>query len=455
MTITLDIQNDRIADPPTIVASLPGEALPAYTLRRIRIGLIGHGVVGAAFSRLLRGAGKIAAAAAGYDLEISAALVRRARSGDASADERYELTTDLERFGKSAFDVVVDASNGDAAVLDLIARFLGRGIPVISAQKALIATHGKKLEDIAAANKTAFLYEAAVAAGVPLFSVIETSWRSRVFRRITAVLNGTSHFILDAVARGKTFSEALAEARSRGFAEADVSDDVSGRDAARKLAILVRRSFGVDIDVASIATESIADIASVDVERLLAQGWRVKPIACAEPSRAKDAVWVAPALVPQNHALAALEGVENGVWFEGTDGRTNLLAGPGAGGAATADALLDDLLAAVGDRIPSAGRRGERTIGAERKGPIGRSYWFGIETFDDRIRSDALIDVLGSFGILPRSIYSSQRSGERTTDVVSRPISRETAVAAARAIGKIAGVGRVAFLRVVDKGGEQ
>lgn len=324
----------------------PDAAVPDRGLREIRIGLLGLGTIGQAVARA---AATAPLAHHGVALSVECALVRdtsRARRSPRVA----RLTTNAEAFLRGRYDVVIDALPGRDAASAIVARVLGKGIPVVSANKALVAADGPRLRRIAARAGTTLRVEASVIAGVPFLGAFERRPLAGRATRITGVLNGTSHFIATRVAAGAAFDEAVDEARRLGYAEPDPSADLEGRDAREKLIVLADLLLGAALDPRLIPLGGIEAITPTDFEAAERLGGAIKPVARAARVADGIAAFVAPAWLPSTHPLATLAGRDNGVLIEGRHVDRQFFAGAGAGPDVTAATLLDDAVEAVRDR---------------------------------------------------------------------------------------------------------
>lgn len=312
----------------------------------IRVGLLGLGTVGEAVAR---GAAAAPLAAHGVALSLECALVRDpARPRRAPRIAR--VTTNVEAFLRGRYDVVIDALPGRDAAAEVVARVLGRGVPVVSANKALIAAEGPRLRRIAARAGTTLRVEAAVIAGVPFLGTLERRPLAGAARRVTGVLNATSHFILTRVAAGEPFGDALDEARRRGYAEPDPSADLQSRDARDKLIVLADLLLEAALEPGAVPIDGITDLTPRDFHAAASLGGVLKPVARAERVRAGVAAFAGPAWLPASHPLAATSGRENGVLIEGRHIDRLYFAGAGAGPDVTAATLLDDAVEAVRDQ---------------------------------------------------------------------------------------------------------
>ena len=299
----------------------------------IRIGLLGHGTIGRA----------VADAAAGHGAEIVAALVRNIERHPPS-DLHFER--DGSRVLNFRPDVVVEALGGLEPARTLVAAALDRGIPVVTANKSLIAAHGPELRARAALAGVPLLYDAAVIAGVPFVGALANRPGVRALTEITGILNGTSHAITSAIERGVSFTDALADAQARGYAEPDSSADISGRDAAEKLAILLQLCGAPDTTAADIECTGIDTLRPEDFAAARAQGGVIKPIATASFGPGGWVGRVGPVVLPKTHLFAGLAGVTNALQLQPVVGAPITFIGPGAGPAITAQTILDDVIQA-------------------------------------------------------------------------------------------------------------
>lgn len=311
-------------------------------MRPVRVALAGCGVVGSAFveqvsawNRARGGAGSI---------DIRTILVRdpgRARGG--AVDPR-RCTSDLEAFLAEPVDVVVEAVGGLEPAHRIARHALEGGRHWVTANKTLVAAHGAALAEAARRTGRGFGFEAAVAAGVPVVATLRDALAHDEIRAIRGVLNGTTNYLLTALARGVGWRDALREARRRGFAEADPSRDLEGLDAADKIRLLGWLAFGVAPDeVAVDVTPLPADPTSL-VREAEAGGAVVRQVAEVRRSPQGVAARVGPLRIPRDAPLARITDEGNLVEIDAARAGRIRVSGPGAGGRATASALLGDVL---------------------------------------------------------------------------------------------------------------
>lgn len=361
-----------------------------------RIGLLGLGNIGSAFARLSREAAA-PLSRRGLAPIVSTALVRTVSRPRPAAAFVKTITDSHERFFSEPIDVVVEALGGVEPAFTLVRRALDRGIPVVTANKSLIAAHGDELARLARRRGTALRYEAACIAGVPFLGTFER--RALVSRAsgVTAILNGTSNYILTTMTRGGSFAAALADAQRLGYAEPDPSMDVSGADAAEKLTILVRLFGRLLVDPAAIPLDGLASVEADDIAAAAAFDGAIRPVSRASwisgHLRAIRA-HVGPAFLGGTHPLARVSGVTNGVVIDAERG-AQCYIGPGAGPDVTAATLLDDVSEIVSERRVLAPR--PETMHRAESVTRPDSGWFLRLTGDARHADIA--DLLGSYGI--------------------------------------------------------
>ncbi len=382
--------------------------------RTLRVALLGAGGIGRAFAGLVASQRDRVARAHGVSVVIVAALVRDTAKPRGAALEGARITDDPAEIAAARPDVVVEVLPGAEPAGEIVAGLLSRGIPVVTANKALLAERGAELRDLARRHGAALRFEASVAAGVPLFSVLERSLRTTDVEVVTAILNGTSNFVLDRLARpGATIASALDEARRLGLAEPDATADLSGADAARKLRVLALALTGRELRASRVDVEGIASIRPEDVARAAALGFRVKQIAEARIGGPDPRGFVAPVAVDAEHPLARIAGADNGVLLEAETPASPVgalfLSGPGAGPAPTAASLLDDVLAVALDAPRDGGgsSRSEQARTTPRTTAVASDdprWLFSIAPAPRGPDLDLVIDFLAKAGLAFRTL---------------------------------------------------
>ena len=298
-----------------------------------RIGLLGHGTVGAAFAELLEQRTDAIEGEVGLRPELSGVLTR----------SRGDFDDILERS-----DLIVELMGGIEPTRDYVLRALGAGRHVVSANKQLLSQHGEEVFEAARSGGVQLRFEGAVAGVVPAIRVMAESLAAAHIERVHGIVNGTTNYILTEMARtGASYTEALAGAQELGYAEADPTDDVTGKDAAAKMAILARLAFNAAVNLEQVSYEGIELLTADDIAYASELGLSLKLIGSAERIDGGVAVHVYPAFLYADHPLASVNGAFNAVTIESPAITEITLSGPGAGGVQTASAVLGDVVSAM------------------------------------------------------------------------------------------------------------
>jgi homoserine dehydrogenase len=321
--------------------------------RNLRIALLGGGSVGAQVASLLLKHSDELANRVGAGLELIGVAVRDLDAERTPEIPKHLLTTDAESLILGA-DIVIELMGGLEPARSYILQAINSGADVITANKALLATHGPELFDAAEQVGAQLYYEAAVGGAIPIIRPLRDSLAGDRVKRILGIVNGTTNFILDLMdTKGATLEDALATATELGYAEADPTADIGGYDAAQKVAILASLAFHTNVPLESVHREGITGVTLDQVESARKAGYVVKLLAIAErltdASTGVDGVSarVYPALVPASHPLAAVHGANNAVFIEAEAAGDLMFYGAGAGGIETASAVLGDVVSAA------------------------------------------------------------------------------------------------------------
>ena len=338
--------------------------MPEEPSKPVRIGLLGHGTVGAAFATLLADRADAVEAATGRRPEIAGVLTRG--EGDFGAIlERSDLVVELMGGTDTARDFVIDA--------------LRAGRPVVTANKQLLAQHGDELFGIAREAGVQLRFEAAVAGVIPIVRTIQESFGVTEISKVFGIVNGTTNFILSEMASsGAGYEEVLAQAQELGYAEADPSDDVGAADAAAKMAILARLAFHTPVSLAEVPYEGIEAIQPDDLAYAKELGLSLKLLGVAERRDGGISVRVFPCFLYRGHPLAPIEGPFNAVMVEAPAITEVTMSGPGAGGVQTASAVLGDVVSILAGDAPVHETRAELRLVAD----VPSSFYLHLEVAD-------------------------------------------------------------------------
>ena len=379
--------------------------------KTLRVGMLGCGVVGSEVARLIGANQKDLTARSGAKLDLVKIGVRNLARPNVAKDL---LTTDLESIVKDKnIDLIIEVIGGIEPARTLILEAFANGKSVVTANKALLAKHGAEL--FAAADKSGvdLYYEAAVAGAIPILRQLRESLVGDHVQRIMGIVNGTTNYILTKMDEsGSAFADALAEAQTLGFAEADPTADVEGFDAAAKAAILAGLAFHSRVTDSDVYREGITKITATDVAVAKSLDLVVKLLAIAElTNEGKISVRVHPTLISRSHPLASVREAFNAVFVESESAGAMMFYGRGAGGAPTASAILGDLVAVARHRI--SGGLGPREsdyadLGVVPMGSTKTRYLIRLEVAD---RPGVLAAVAQTFSKHDVSIQTVRQTG--------------------------------------------
>jgi len=330
----------------------------------LRIGIAGLGTVGASLVRILQQRSNALSVSCGRAIKISAVSARN-RDKDRGIDLTGIAWFDdpLDLAANADIDVYVELIGGAEGSAEASVRAaLARGIHVVTANKALLARHGVELARLAEKQGALLNYEAAVAGGIPVIKALRESLTGNNFSRIYGIMNGTCNYILTRMEKeGLSFEDCLKEAQRLGYAEADPTFDIEGNDTAHKLAIMTTLAFGNEIAADDIYLEGITNISIEDIHAAADLGYRIKLLGVAQKTDTGIEQRVHPTMVPLDSVIAQVDGVTNAVALESDILGELLMVGPGAGGNATASAVLGDITDIAksrpgAQRVPILGR---------------------------------------------------------------------------------------------------
>ena len=387
--------------------------------RTVRVGMLGCGNVGAAVIRLLHDHAQEIALRAGCRIEIVRVAVRDPERERGVPLPPAVFTTDVDRVVEASdVDVVCELIGGVDPARELILRALRAGTPVVTANKELVASHGRELFDAADGSGIDLYFEAAVAGGIPLIRPLKESLAGERIRRMLGIVNGTTNYILTQMSdHGSSFSDALGEAQRLGYAEADPTADVEGHDAAAKCAILASIAFDARVLAGDVFREGISGVTPQDIDDARRMGYVVKLLAIAELQDGAITARVHPAMVPQAHPLASVRDAFNAVFIEGERVGQLMFYGRGAGGDPTAVSVVGDLVT-VARHLTSGGRGAGSTLRPDRRirsmDDTTGQYYLNLHVED---RPGVLAEIADHFGRNGVSIERvwQEGSGEEAT----------------------------------------
>ncbi len=384
-----------------------------------RVGLLGHGTVGSAFERLLDERAGDVEAATGMRPEVAGVLTRS--SGD------------YDRILEDS-DLVVELIGGLDPAREYVLGALAAGRHVVTANKALLSQHGEEVYAAAREAGVQLRFEAAVAGVVPVIRVVHETLAAAHIDRVHGIVNGTTNFILTEMTRtGASYEQALREAQQLGYAEADPTDDVTGRDAAAKMAILARLAFGAAVALEDVRYEGIENLTEYDIAYAKELGLSLKLVGTAERVGGGLSVRVHPAFLFGAHPLAAIAGSFNAVTIESSAITEITLSGPGAGGPQTASAVLGDVISAM---IPPP-TLPPPLVAQPLVTDIESAFYLHLEVADRPGVLAQVAEILGLQGVSIKSVVQHGLGDDARLEMVAHRVLESKFLAAVDLIGRL------------------
>ena len=432
-------------------------------MKPINVGLLGIGTVGGGTWEVLNRNADEIQRRAGRAIRIAVVADKALARAKEVVGERAKVTDDAFSVVRGdEVEIVVELIGGYTIARDLVLEAIAHGKHVVTANKALLATHGNEI--FAAAQKKGVMvaFEASVGGGIPIIKALREGLAANRIEWIAGIINGTSNFILSEMRdKGLAFEAALADAQRRGYAEADPSFDIEGVDSAHKLTILSALAFGIPMQFKSVYTEGISKLTKADIGYAEELGYRIKLLGIARRARNGIELRVHPTLVPARRLIANVEGVMNAILVKGDAVGPTLYYGAGAGAQPTASAVVADLVdvtrlitADPEQRVPHLAFQPDR-LSADPVLPIGEvetSYYLRMRVLDrpgvladiTRILADSAISI-------EAMVQKEPGEGESRVDIVMLThLALEKNVE--RAMGKIEALesveGRVTRIRL-------
>ena len=312
----------------------------------IQVGVVGFGTVGSGVVQLLQDRPELLERRLGFPLRLKkVADIDLTRPRPVAVAPGLLTADPQEVLADPDIRIVVELIGGAEAARELVLAAIGRGKHVVTANKMLLALYGNEIFKAAAGAGVEVAFEAAVCGGIPIIQTLKVGLAANRIREILGILNGTTNYILCQMTRHNlAYSQALAEAQTQGFAEADPTLDVEGIDAAHKLAILMSLAYGMRLNFPAVTVEGISRLDPVDLQFAREFGYVIKLLAITRDDGEALEARVHPTLIPREHLLAGVDGVINAVYVTGDAVGPLLLCGQGAGMLPTASAVLADLM---------------------------------------------------------------------------------------------------------------
>lgn len=404
----------------------------------VKIGIIGLGTIGSGTLRILRENGNVLESRLGVPIQIVRAADQDEKRLKSSGLDKGILTNNAQEVVRDPeVDIVVELIGGIEQARSLILEAFSQGKHVVTANKALLATNWSEIIGAAQDAGLTLGFEGSVAGGIPLVRTIKVGLVANRIRSVTGIINGTCNYILTMMHREREpFVEVLAEAKEKGYTEADHSMDVEGIDAAQKLAIMVNLCFNVPVSPDDLPHLGISRITPMDLEMAEEFGYCVKLLASADRVDDKVEAWVHPTLVPYGHPLAAVDGVFNAVYVQDDNLGPSLYYGRGAGSLPTGSAVVADIVSCGRDIL--SGAVGRVPVGGYQPGNHSDSaltladdtvseFYVRINAHDRPGVLSSISGILGSHGISIASVIQRGREDVKGEGVPLFMLTHEAA----------------------------
>ncbi|MDA8077520.1 MAG: homoserine dehydrogenase [Nitrospiraceae bacterium] len=428
----------------------------------INVGIVGFGTVGTGTARILVNNRELLRERTGVDINL-----RRIADLDVKRDRgirlpKGTLTTDAgSLINDPDIHIIVELIGGTTVAKDLMLRAIAAGKHVVTANKALLATHGNEIFSAARKAGVEVGFEASVAGGIPIIKVVREGLVANRIRAIYGIINGTTNYILTKMTdEGAEFSEALKEAQRLGYAEADPTYDIEGIDSAHKLAILASLAYGARYSVKDVYAEGISWVSPMDIDFARELGYKVKLLAIAKEVDGKVELRVHPTMVPEEYLISKVDGVFNAIYVEGDSVGSTLYYGRGAGDMPTGSAVVSDIAEiARGIADKTAGRTTGRQSPSGKKNllkmdDVMSMYYFRFSALDKPGVLSKISGILGKHHISIVSVIQKGRHARKAVPLVvltHRAKEKDVALAV-REINRLPVVeGKTVFIRVEGK----
>jgi homoserine dehydrogenase len=424
----------------------------------IHVGIIGFGTVGTGTARILLENRALLRERTGIDINL-----KKIADIDIKRDRGIKLSKGIltsradELLDDPDIDIVVELIGGTTIAKEMVLKAISKGKHVVTANKALLATHGAEIFRAAAKHKVEIGFEASVAGGIPIIKVVREGLVANRIQAVYGIINGTSNYILTKMTEERAeFSEVLKEAQKLGYAEADPTYDIEGIDSAHKLAILASLAYGSQFNVKDVHCEGISWISPMDIEFARELGYKIKLLAIAKETDGKVELRVHPTMIPEEYLISKVDGVFNAVYVEGDAVGSTLYYGRGAGDMPTGSAVVADIADIARNIVNGASGRVSFSASGKPKNllkmeDVRSMYYFRFSALDRPGVLSKISGILGKYNIsIVSVIQKGRREGKAVPLVVLTHRAREKdVVSAIREINRLSVVaGKTAIIRV-------
>lgn len=421
---------------------------------KVKLGILGMGTVASGLINIIEFNNSKISGILNKELSVNKVLVKSlGKKRDVNLPQEVYTTDAYEVINDKDVQILVELIGGINPAFEYIKAALNNKKHVITANKALIATHGEELEQLALQNGVKFMYEASVAGGIPIINTMNESLAGNEITEIVGIINGTTNFILTQMSEnGLEYEQAVKEAQALGFAEADPSSDVEGDDAAFKLAILSTIAFGQRINVNDIPKEGITKISKEDISYAKELGYNIKLLASALKKDNQIELRVHPAFVPEGHPLSTVKNEFNAVFLRGNAVRELMLYGRGAGSLPTGSAVLGDVINVVKNESNVKIVENAKELKCKIANRAYKKYYIRFEVIDKPGVLANIASIFGKNNISLASVVQRQKNGNNTAPLVfiTHEVERKNIDAALEEIKKYENVSKIASIIMVE-----
>lgn len=419
----------------------------------IKLGILGMGTVATGLIKILELNDNKIAGILDKKFVINKVLVKnKDKKRNVNLPQEVYTSNPNDVLNDSESNIIIELIGGINPAYEYIKTALNNKKHVVTANKALIATHGQELEALAIANGVRLMYEASVGGGIPIINTMTENLTANEFEEIYGIINGTTNYILTQMTeRGLDFDEAVKEAQDLGFAEADPSSDVNGDDAAFKIAILSTIAFGQRIKIDDIPKEGITKISKEDIDYAKELGYSIKLLASAVKKNNELELRVHPTLLPMGHPLTTVKNEYNAVYLKGNAVGEIMLYGKGAGSLPTGSAVLGDVIQIAKNLdIKSNASANKNKYKIFNK--AYKQYYIRLEVIDKPGVLGNIANIFGQSKISLASVVQRQKNGNNTAPLVfiTHNVERKYIDDALSEIRKYENVTKIASIIVVE-----
>lgn len=311
----------------------------------MKIAILGMGTVGSGVIKVIQENQEVIQQFTNEPIEVSHVFAKSINNQHEADFTNVIVTENIDDILNSDVKIAVEVMGGIDFTFSLHQKFLSHGIHVVSANKDMLAVHIKELAKLGNEHQAQLGYEASCAGGIPIINALTYGLQANKINRVMGILNGTTNYILTKMTQdGWSYEKALEEAQAKGYAEKDPTNDVEGLDARRKIALLSRIAYKLDINVDAVPVKGISEVDTFDIELAYKAGYTMKLLGKSEYNRDKLNISVEPVLLPNRHQLATVNDAANAVYVNGNAFGETMFYGPGAGSLETASAVVADVM---------------------------------------------------------------------------------------------------------------